>query len=194
MSVIEDKKRLRAVASAWRCHVHGEAGAVAADSLQQAFTDAMGVMGVPATGAVIAAYWPMGDEIDVRPLLQHLHGAGYVCALPAVVVPKGPLVFRVWHPGMVLDSGVLGTSHPPAVATLVTPRVVLVPLLAFDAAGTRLGYGGGYYDRTLAGLRGTGQVLAIGIAYAAQRVDKAPRTGYDEPLDWIVTEEGAIKA
>ena len=194
MSVIDDKKRLRAEASARRRHVHGEAGVVAADRLQQAFTDAMGAMGVPAPGAVISAYWPMGDEIDVGPLLHHLHGAGYVCALPAVVAPKGPLAFRVWHPGMVLDSGVLGTSHPPAAAAIVTPRVVLVPLLAFDDAGTRLGYGGGYYDRTLAGLRGAGPVLAIGIAYAAQQVDKAPRTGYDEPLDWIVTEEGAIKA
>lgn len=193
MSVIDDKKRLRAEASALRRAAHGEAGATAARRLKQVFTGVMDAMGVPAPGAVISAYWPMGDEIDVGPLLHLLHGAGYVCALPAVVARQGPLVFRVWHPGMDLDSGALGTSHPPASATVVTPRVVLAPLLAFDGAGTRLGYGGGYYDRTLAALRGAGPVLAIGIAYAAQQVDKAPRTGYDEPLDWVVTEEGAIK-
>ena len=193
MSVIDDKKRRRAEASAVRRAAH-KAASAAARRLQHAFTEAMDDMGVPAPGAVISAYWPMGDEIDVGPLLDHLHGAGYVCALPAVVARKSPLVFRVWHPGMDLERGALGTSHPPAAAAIVTPGVVLAPLLAFDAEGTRLGYGGGYYDRTLARLRGAGPVLAIGIAYAAQQVDKAPRTEYDEPLDWIVTEEGAIKA
>ena len=139
------------------------------------------------------AYAERGDEIDVAPLLHHLHGAGYVCALPAVVTRKGPLVFRTWYPGMTLESGALGTGHPPAAAAAVTPDVVLAPLLAFDGEGYRLGYGGGYYDRTLTELRGAGTVLAIGIAYAAQQVDMAPRTEYDQPLDWIVTEEGAIK-
>ncbi|MDP6572717.1 MAG: 5-formyltetrahydrofolate cyclo-ligase [Rhodospirillales bacterium] len=193
MSVIEDKRRLRAEAAAVRRGAQ-ESAAAAARRLQLAFTDAMGAMGVPAPGAVVSAYWPMGDELDVRPLLHHLHGAGHVCALPTVVRRGEALVFRVWHPGMDLDKGVLGTRHPPAAAAAVRPEVVLAPLLAFDAEGYRLGYGGGYYDRTLAGLRGDGPALAIGIAYAAQQVDKVPRTGYDEPLDWIVTEEGAIKA
>ena len=194
MSVIDDKKRLRAEAGAVRRVAHRAAEAAAARRLQQAFTDAMDAMGLPAPGAVISAYWPMGDEIDVVPLLRHLHHAGYVCALPAVVARKGPLVFRVWQPGMDLERGALGTSHPPAATAMVTSRVLLAPLLAFDSEGYRLGYGGGYYDRTLAELRGAGPVLAIGIAYAAQQVDKAPRTEYDQPLDWIVTEEGAIKA
>ena len=193
MSVIEDKKRLRAEAAAVRRGDLGSAGE-AARRLQQAFTDAMGATGVLAPGAVVSAYWPMGDELDVRPLLHLLHGAGHVCALPTVVRRGEVLVFRVWHPGMDLDKGVLGTRHPPATAVAVTPEVVLAPLLAFDAEGYRLGYGGGYYDRTLAGLRSVGPVFAIGIAYAAQQVDKVPRTGYDEPLDWIVTEKGAIKA
>ncbi len=194
MSVIDDKKRLRAEARAVRRGSHRTAGTAAARRLQQTFVDAMGDLGVPASDAVISAYWPMGDELDVSPLLRHLHGAGHVCALPAVVTRGEALVFRVWHPGMDLERGALGTRHPPAAAATVTPEVVLAPLLAFDAEGYRLGYGGGYYDRTLAGLRGAGPVLAIGIAFAAQQVDKAPRTEYDQPLDWIVTEEGAIKA
>ena len=193
MSVIDDKKRLRAEAAAVR-HAAHRAAEAAARRLQQAFTDAMDALRVPAPGAVVSAYLPIGDEIDVEPLLHHLHGTGYVCALPAVVARKGPLVFRVWQPGMDLESGALGTRHPPAAAAAVTPEVVLAPLLAFDGEGYRLGYGGGFYDRTLAVVRGTGPVLAIGIAYAAQRVDKVPRTEYDQPLDWIVTEEGAIKA
>lgn len=193
MSVIDDKKRLRTEAGAVRRRAHKAAGAAGGARLQQSFARASDAMGVPAAGAVISAYWPMGDEIDVAPLLHHLHGAGYVCALPAVVTRKGPLVFRTWHPGMTLGSGALGTGHPPAAAAAVTPDVVLAPLLAFDGEGYRLGYGGGYYDRTLAKLRGAGTVLAIGIAYAAQQVDMAPRTEYDQPLDWIVTEEGAIK-
>ncbi|MEO5375754.1 MAG: 5-formyltetrahydrofolate cyclo-ligase [Alphaproteobacteria bacterium] len=146
-------------------------------------------------GDVVAGYWPMGDEVDVRPLLLRLHGRGCVVALPVVTGAGRPLVFRVWRPGMRLEAGSHGTRHPGPRAARVVPDVVLVPLLAFDRMGGRLGYGAGYYDRTLARLRTLRReaVSAVGVAYAGQRVTRVPMGRFDQPLDRIVTERGLIK-
>ena len=190
MSLSEEKKRLRAQAEDRRArgvaalaYEHG-----AADRLARNYLAAMAAMGHPGPGAVVSGFWPMGEEIDVRPLLIQLHSRGYRCALP-VVTPKGtPLVFRAWAPDDVLEAGGFGTSHPPATQGEVTPDVALVPLLAFDVAGYRLGYGGGYYDRTLEKLRG-GRVLAVGVAYSFQQIEAVPHGPQDQRLDWIVTEE-----
>lgn len=141
--------------------------------------------------ATVSAYWPMGDELDPRPLMQALHAAGHGVALPVVVARGRALAFRAWAPGLALVDNVFGTQAPPVEAPAVTPGVVIAPLLAFDRLGYRLGYGGGYYDRTLRLLRAAGPVLAVGFAYAAQEVDAAPREPFDEPLDWIVTEREA---
>jgi 5-formyltetrahydrofolate cyclo-ligase len=135
----------------------------------------------------------MGVEIDVKPLLAQLHASGHPVGLPVVVKKGEPLVFRQWHPGMALVSGGFGTEVPPPVAPEVTPRVLIVPLLAFDGEGYRLGYGGGFYDRTLDKLR-TGSAadpLAVGVAYSAQHVARVPRDDFDQPLDWIATEKAA---
>ncbi len=124
----------------------------------------------------VAGYWPMVDELDVRPLVHRLHAQGCPIGLP-VVTPRGtPLVFRAWTPEAAMVAGVYGTSHP-ACEDEVMPGVVVAPLLAFDRHGWRLGYGGGYYDRTLAKLRGEGQVLAVGVGYDAQEVE----LGADRP-------------
>ena len=193
MSVIEDKKRLRARARALRSAAHEGAEARAAERVKEGFLGAMDDMEVPPPGAVVSAYWPLAEELDVRPLMVHLHGAGYACCLPVVVGRGRPLVFRRWQPGLDLGAGVMGTRHPPASAPEVRPAVVLAPVLAFDAEGYRLGYGAGYYDRTLAGLRRGGAVLAVGIAYAAQQVDSVPHGQGDERLDWVVTEHGVMR-
>jgi 5-formyltetrahydrofolate cyclo-ligase len=113
-----------------------------------------------------------------------------VLALPSVSGRGAPLVFRRWSPGDATLIDMFGLTEPLAGAEIVTPSLLLVPLLAFDAAGTRLGYGGGYYDRTLAMLRGAGKIAAIGIAYAGQEVGELPRHEYDEPLDAVLTEKG----
>ncbi|MGF1461971.1 MAG: 5-formyltetrahydrofolate cyclo-ligase [Maricaulaceae bacterium] len=130
------------------------------------------LQGVP--GRVVAGYWPLGSEIDPRPLMAALADRGARLALPVVAAAQAPLVFRDWSPGTALEPGPNGTHHPPPSAAQVRPDWVLVPLLGFDSRGVRLGYGGGYYDRTLAALRSEGAVTAVGLAYAGQAVARAP--------------------
>ncbi|MCA3312829.1 MAG: 5-formyltetrahydrofolate cyclo-ligase [Roseomonas sp.] len=142
----------------------------------------------PPEGAIIAGYWPMGDEMDPRPLMLALASLGLALALP-VTPPRGqPLIFRAWAPGGALRPGPAGTSEP-AEGALVNPDWLLVPLLAFDRAGRRLGYGGGYYDRTLAALPGA---KAIGIAYAGQEMPEVPAGPQDMRLPLIATEDSVI--
>ncbi len=144
-------------------------------------------------GAVVAGYVPIRDEIDVLPLLSNLSDDGHRCALPVVRGPENPLIFRVWRPGAPLSQATFGTSVPLASAAEVAPDVVLVPMLAFDAACRRIGYGAGYYDRTIAGLRAAGPVLAVGIAYGDQQVDEVPADEFDQVLDLIVTERSVFR-
>jgi 5-formyltetrahydrofolate cyclo-ligase len=142
----------------------------------------------PPTGAIIAGYWPMGEEMDPRPLMLALASRGHALALP-VTPPRGqPLTFRAWAPGAALRAGPMGTSEPFAGDEL-RPDILLVPLLAFDRVGRRLGYGGGYYDRTLAALPGA---KAIGIAYAGQEMAEVPAGPQDFRLPLIATEAGVI--
>lgn len=143
--------------------------------------------------AILAGYWPFGSEMDVRPALVALDRIGVLLTLPEVVAKDRPLRFRAWTPEEPLEEGDHGTYHPLASAPLMRPDVVLVPLLSFDRRGYRVGWGGGYYDRTLALLRKTGKVTAIGVAYAAQEVDEVPVDPYDQPVDWIITENEAIE-
>lgn len=144
-------------------------------------------------GAVVAGYWPLGDEIDPRPLMAALAGLGCRLALPVVVARATPLHFRAWAEGDTLEAGPHGTAHPPETAPRLRPDVLLVPLLGFDRGGWRLGYGGGYYDRTLESLRENAQVRAIGLAFAAQEMAAVPRDGHDQPLDAIATERELIE-
>jgi len=144
-------------------------------------------------GDAVSAYWPLRDELDIRPLLNALHGEGLHCALPVVAGKAKPLVFRRWRPGDALVSASFGLAEPSADAPAVDPRALLIPLLAVDAVGNRLGYGAGYYDRTLAALRARGPVIAVGIAFEAQRVAALPVDGYDQKLDWLVTEQSVTR-
>jgi 5-formyltetrahydrofolate cyclo-ligase len=142
----------------------------------------------PPAGAVIAGYWPMGDEMDPRPLMLALASRGHALALP-VTPPRGqPLAFRAWAPGAALRAGPMGTAEPVG-GEEFRPDVLLVPLLAFDRAGRRLGYGGGYYDRTLAALPGA---KAIGIAYAGQEMPEVPAGPQDMRLPLVATEDSVI--
>ena len=139
---------------------------------------------------MVAGYWPFREEADPRPLMQILAAKGHPLVLPRILRRTAPLEFRRWIEGDPLRPNAFEIAEPLASAEIATPSILLVPMLAFDAAGTRLGYGGGYYDRTLATLRAAGKVAAVGIAYAGQEVGKVPRREHDAPLDAIVTEKG----
>ncbi len=200
MTVDQEKTRLRHTARARRAEAARAAGPDAAERLKQNAIEGLSVMSPLAVmpppggrGVVVSGIWPRPGEIDVMVLLAYLDGQGAVCALPVVVAPEAPLIFRRWSPGMALEAGPFHTRHPGAEAPEVRPDVLLVPLLAFDADGYRLGYGGGYYDRTIGGLRQTSSPVAVGAAFAGQQVDRVPRDCYDQPLDWIVTEEKAMR-
>jgi 5-formyltetrahydrofolate cyclo-ligase len=143
----------------------------------------------PPPGAIVAGFWPMGPEIDIRPLLLALAGRGHAIALPVTPRRGQRLRFRRWRWGEPLARGPLGTRQPAEDAEELRPDWLFVPLLAFDTAGRRLGYGGGYYDRTLAALSGS---VAIGCAHAAQRVPEVPAGPEDVRLARVATERGVV--
>lgn len=184
------KQALRVEARARRRSLAATGSAAAGARAVRHFRDALPLR-EPAT---VAGYWPLPDEFDCRPLLSSLYADGHVCALPVVTGRTQPLTFRVWAPATELRTSAFGVSVPPDGAATVRPDVVIAPLLAFDHDGFRLGYGGGYYDRTLAALRAQDRkVSAVGLAFAGQRVAALPRDGGDEPLDWLVSEAGAVR-
>jgi 5-formyltetrahydrofolate cyclo-ligase len=140
---------------------------------------------------VVSGYWPIGSELDVIPLLRQFAAAGAVTALPVADGPGRPLRFLAWAPGEPVAEAGGGIMVPAGRAAEVVPSIVLVPMLAFDREGFRLGYGGGFYDRTLAGLRARGRVLAAGVAFAGQEMEGLPRDEYDQRLDLLLTERFA---
>ena len=172
-----DKQTLRQRARARRA----ELARACPDFAQRvaAFVDELNIR----SNAIVAGYWPVRDEADPRELMKAL---GTALALPRIDAKHTALSFREWHEGDALVDNHHGIPEPRAEAKIVTPDVVLVPLLAFDTLGHRLGYGGGYYDRTLSVTR----TLTIGIAYAGQEVKELPREAHDHPLDMIATEKG----
>jgi 5-formyltetrahydrofolate cyclo-ligase len=143
-----------------------------------------------AKGAIVAGYHPVRDEADPRGLLAVLAAQGHPLALPVIASTRAALIFRRWKTGDALAPNAYGIAEPLAAAEEIVPDAVLVPLLAFDADGHRLGYGGGYYDRTLDAIRKARPVLALGIAYAGQEVARLPRETHDHALDMILTENG----
>jgi len=195
MSQVLDKHELRTLAKARRDEA---AKALGDDGIKGFFEHLLGTWSQVSASfgggeAILAGYWPFETEMDVRPALVALDRIGVLLTLPEVAAKDRPLRFRAWRPDEPLIEGGHGTFHPLSSAPMMRPDVLLVPLLAFDRRGYRIGWGGGYYDRTLELLRKTGDCVAIGVAYAAQEVDEVPRDEYDQPLDWIITEQQAIK-
>ena len=140
--------------------------------------------------ATIAFCWPMRGEYDARELTARLRARGAVTALPVVVGRGQPLVFREWHPGVALVPGPLGIPYPAA-SDPVVPTVALIPLNGWDEAGHRLGYGGGFFDRTLASL--PKPPVAIGVGYEMARIETIRPEAWDIPMDWVVTERGVYR-
>ncbi len=138
-------------------------------------------------GVAIAGTWPLPGELDLRPLWAALHAAGHPVLLPETPPLGHPLIFRRWTPASAMIAERFGTLRPDGPAA--TPDMIIAPFLAFDRAGHRLGYGGGYYDRTLAALA---DITAIGAGYAALEVDSVPAGPHDRRLATIITEHGVI--
>lgn len=142
---------------------------------------------------IVAFCWPIKNEYDARHLARTLRERGALTALPTVVAPRQPLEFRLWKPGDALAEGALGIPYPAATQAVV-PEFALVPLNGFDAGGYRLGYGGGFFDRTLAALAAQGRKLvAIGVGYEIARVQTIHPQSYDVPMDYVVTESGVLR-
>jgi 5-formyltetrahydrofolate cyclo-ligase len=183
--LVRRKAELRALLLTRRRAAPGPAAAVAvADRL-------LDEIDVP-PAAVVSGYWPLAGELDPRPCLRRLAARGQRLALPRMQGQGQPLAFHAWRWGEPLTPGGFGVMQPDPALPLVRPNVLLVPLLGFDRRGRRLGYGKGYYDRTLRALReGGGAPLAIGLAFALQEVGEVPTGPADQPLDAVVTERAS---
>jgi 5-formyltetrahydrofolate cyclo-ligase len=162
---------------------------------QSAAAQTIATRGLPVAikaGMVVSGYSPIKSEISPLPLLRQAADAGAQLALPVVQGRGTPLIMRAWSFGEALGSGVWGIREPKPEAPEVFPDVLIVPILAFDRAGYRLGYGAGYYDMTIMRLRGMKRITAIGIAFAAQEIAELPKTPRDARLDLVLTEREVI--
>jgi 5-formyltetrahydrofolate cyclo-ligase len=175
---------------AWRTGLSAEARTLAAKAVAAQGLD---FLGSQRQAGVVSGFAPLIDEFRVWPLLRWLHAEGFSLALPVMQGKSKPLVFRAWAPGDAMDLGVWDIAEPKADKPTLEPDILIVPLLAFDKRGWRLGYGGGFYDRTLKALRVRKPVVAVGVAYDEQEVDAVPHLDYDQRLDWVLRPAGAIK-
>ena len=158
---------------------------------RMAAAQAIALRGLPIEimpGAVVAGYSPIRSEIDPAPLMQELAARGMRLALPVITARDSPLGFRLWAANDKLLRGPLGILEPSPDAAELVPDIVLVPLAAFDRLGHRIGYGAGHYDRTLARLRDSKKIIAIGLAFAVQEIETIPALPHDVALDYVLTE------
>jgi len=186
MDMFMKKKLAREEARSARQQLFDKAGFDAAEKLSTYLNAALRDQPV----GEIAGYLPINSEMDPRIAQADLMRRGWSVGLPCVEVEDAPLEFRLWEMGDPLIEGPHGIEMPAPEAELLSPTVVLVPMLAFDVEGHRLGYGGGYYDRSIEKLRKSHPVLVVGLAFAGQLVKSVPRDDHDEHLDMIVTERG----
>lgn len=185
---VEDAKaQLREVARAQRAALGAADRAEAAQAAAAHFLEKMPL----AAGQVVALYWPIRDEIDCKPVLGQLMDSGQPVCLPVITGDEQPLTFRIWEQGAALYEAGFGTLAPADGAPIAEPDVIVAPLLGFDARGTRLGYGKGHYDRTLAAMEK--KPVLVGYAFAAQELPEIAAGAHDAPLDYLVTETGLRK-
>jgi len=142
---------------------------------------------------IASGFWPIKDEASTLPLLEKLSKQGLTTALPVIIARDQPLTFRAWKQGEPLNEAKMKIMEPPASAPEVFPDLLFVPLAAYDKRGNRLGYGAGFYDRSLAKLRAMKKVLAIGVAFEVQELPELPQEPHDEPLDFVLTERSLIR-
>jgi 5-formyltetrahydrofolate cyclo-ligase len=186
-NIADQKTKLRREAAARREALPAEARKTAAEAIAvRAFPLAI------KPGTIVSGFMPLKSEINPLPLMKTLAEAGATLALPKIAGRGQPLIMRAWSWGGPLDAGQWGIREPKADYPEVEPDILLLPLLAFDRAGRRIGYGAGYYDMTIARLRSLKTVTAVGIAFAGQEVPTVPATERDARLDLVLTEKETI--
>jgi 5-formyltetrahydrofolate cyclo-ligase len=184
------KEELRAEAKAKRARIAPTDAAAAATAVR----DRVLAANLVPERATVSGFWPIGEEFDPRPLMEALAAMGHRLCLPVVVGRGRPLAFRAWAPGDPLERAGFGLSVPRWDAPPAIPRFLIVPLLAFDRRGYRLGYGAGYYDRTIGELKAhVPRLFALGVGFALQEVPEVPTLAHDQRLDAIATEAYLIE-
>ncbi len=189
MTTYMQKKDVRVLARSKRRETHNKNGREFCQKITQLFFDTQHFM--PKT--VFACYYPIGSEINSRPLIDDLNLKGHITGLPVITARNSALVFHLYRSGDDLIKGEFGVPEPHLSMPQVIPDVLIIPVLAFNSKGYRLGYGTGYYDRTLEDLRRIKPVKAIGVAYSNQQIDDMPVEDHDQKMDWIITEKEALK-
>jgi 5-formyltetrahydrofolate cyclo-ligase len=187
--MLEAKKELRAKALERRKAAYAQHGSDASRKIAAQGLDFLAAN----AGSIVSGFAAIRDEINPAPLMTWLRAEGFRLALPVMQGKGKPLLMRSWTPGDAMEATMWGIAEPLADKPVVDPDVVLVPLLAFDVRGYRLGYGGGFYDRTLQRLRKLKPVVAVGLAYDEQKVDVVPAESYDQRLDWVLTPSGPLR-
>ena len=183
------KSQARKLAATARARAHASLSVVARQALAET---GLAFLNIPGK-KIVSGFIPYRSEIDVTGLLGVLADNGHTTCLPIVVGDGQPLIFRKWQPGDDTEPGAWNIPVPLQTAEPVEPDILLVPLLAFDKSGFRLGYGGGFYDRTISTLRKSKTIITIGAAYSAQEISQVPVDEHDQQLDWILTEKGPIQ-
>jgi 5-formyltetrahydrofolate cyclo-ligase len=186
---VTDKNTIRIQYLALRKRIDQQKAAEAAHAVAESLLKI-----IPATATIVAGYRCVHGELDISVAMEKLGARGHTLCLPAIEAADKPLHFRRWRIGEVMEKGRYGVEVPPSGAPVFKPNIVLVPLVAFDKNGHRLGYGAGYYDRTIQGLRELEKsVEVIGVAYSIQQVEHLPFDPHDAKLDIVVTEKNTIR-
>ena len=188
LNIKDLKIRLRAKSAFCRDAISDKRADKAASSIVKSFYTQWS----PGLDQVVAGFWPIKSEINIRPLMESLYRSVVDIALPEVVATRKPLLFRKWTPGAKMTGGAYDTSILSQDAVIIEPNWFLVPLLAFDADRYRLGYGGGFYDVTLRQFAKRREIFAVGVAYDMQEVQSVPKEKTDFQLDAILTEKRVI--
>lgn len=183
------KKEYRVDARATRRSFHQKNGNAFSKKIKEHFFASQHFM--PQT--VFAVYYPIGSEVNSRPLIDTLNDMGHITALPVIKDRQSALEFRVYRSEQKLNKGAFGVPEPSPNMPTVIPDFLIIPMLAFNKQGYRLGYGTGFYDRTLTEMRRAKPIKAIGVAYSVQQIDDMPVESHDEKMDWIITEKEALK-
>ena len=193
--IAQAKRALSHKMRADRTRIHRQIGRKVARSItnQMNIARKLGLEIGPKT--VVSGYWPVKDELDTRILMKDLHEEKVLCALPIMQGKNMALNFRQWKPGDILQEVSFGLSEPTSDKPILVPKIILLPLLAVDHEGNRLGYGGGYYDLTLLQLRNRPEhpLVAVGLAYEAQLIPNVPNDQSDAKIDWLVTEQNVYQ-